>query len=133
MATSNYNVVLEQYTQRHFIKTFIKKYKSAWDRTLKDIIAVCERIDTMLLYKRADLIKTSASYKLVKLDFAVEGTRISPKSSGNRCILCIDENIRQVRILLVYSKADIAAREETSWWKKEVFERYDDINKIFNS
>jgi len=132
MVQLNYNVVFEDYTNKHYVKTFAKKYKSAWDRTQKDIEAVCRHIDSMLAYKRADLIKECGQYKLVKLDFAVEGTRISPKASGNRCILCIDETIRQVRILLVYSKNDVVSNAETVWWKNKVFRQYKDIDEIFN-
>ena len=60
-----------------------------------------------------EVISTSGCYKLIKLDFAVEGTRISPKASSNRCILFVDEDMRVVKILLVYSKNDISPPNET--------------------
>jgi hypothetical protein len=105
----NYRVQFEPFTERHYINKFQKAYKDKWLATERTIIAVCERIDNMLQYNRADLISASGSYKLVKLDFAVEGTRMSPKASGNRCILLVDEDMRAVKILLVYSKNEISS------------------------
>jgi hypothetical protein len=67
----------------------------------------------MLLYSRVDLIAISGVFQLVKLDFAVEGTRMSPKSSGNRCVLVVDNNVKLVRVLLVYSKNEISEPNET--------------------
>jgi len=97
MEQFNYRVEFMPYTERHYRKKFQKEYGKKWEPTEKTIIAVCERIDNMLRFKRADLIAVSGSYKLVKLDFAVEGTQTSPKASGNRFILHIDEDTRLVR------------------------------------
>ena len=85
----------------------------------------------MLQYNRADLISTFGCYKLVKLDFAVEGTRISPKASGNRCILIVDEDTRAVKILLVYSKNEISPPNETQKWKAIIKGEYLEISNIF--
>ena len=128
----NYRAEFEDFTERHYIKKFRKKYKNQWIATEKAIIAVCERIDNMLLYDRADLIFESGIYKLVKLDFSVVGTHMSPKESGNRCILFIKEDTRMVRILLVYSKDDISPPNETQKWKSVIKNEYNDIAKIFN-
>ena len=132
MGQCNYRVEFEGFTERHFIKNFIKKYKDKWIATERSIIAVCERIDNMMLYKRADIISIVGCYKLVKLDFAVEGTRISPKASGNRCILFVDEDIREVKILLVYSKDEISSPNETQKWKSIIKSEYEDIAEIFD-
>jgi len=132
MEARNYNVEFTVFTERYYIKAFHKKYKGAWAGTLQDIEDVCRRIDAVLEYKRADLISTVDQYKLVKLDFAVEGTRISPKSSGNRCILFIDEDTRSVRVLLVYSKNDISNPNETAKWKAIIKQEYTDVGKIFS-
>jgi ribosome biogenesis GTPase A len=131
METQNYNVEFDDFCERHYIKSFSKKYKSAWDGTQSAIEEVCKRIDAMLLYNRADLITTNGDYKLVKLDFSVEGTKISPKASGNRCILVVNENTHSVRILLVYSKNDISSPNETAKWKTAIKEQYSDVKKIF--
>ncbi len=130
--TGNYRVEWDEYTKRHYAKVFQKKYRDEWAPTVRDITSVCERIDNMLQYDRADLICAQNEYKLVKLDFAIEGSRISPKSSGNRCILFIDENKRLVRVLLVYSKNEICVPNETQKWKTVVKEQFSDIGKIFS-
>ena len=132
MEQFNYRVQFEPFTERHCVKKFQKDYKGKWLATERTIIAVCERIDNMLRYNRADLISASGSYKLVKLDFAVEGTRISPKASGNRCILLVDEDMRLVKILLVYSKNEISAPNETQKWKNVIRDEYGEIAKLFN-
>ena len=132
MEQFNYRVQFEPYTERHYINKFKKAYKDKWLATERTIIAVCERIDNMLQYNRADLITTSGCYKLVKLDFAVEGTRMSPKASGNRCILFVDEDVRSVKILLVYSKNEITSPNETQKWKSIIRDEYREIAKSFN-
>ena len=128
----NYRVQFEPYSKRHYINKFLKAYRDKWLTTERIIIAVCERIDNMLLYNRADLISISGSYKLVKLDFAVEGTRMSPKASGNRCILFVDEDSRSVKILLVYSRNEISPPNETQKWKNIIKDEYREIAEIFN-
>lgn len=132
METQNYSVEFDLYCERYYIKAFEKKYKSAWLKTRSDIEEVCRRIDSMLEYKRADLISSVGQYKLVKLDFSVEGTRISPKSSGNRCILIIDEDVRSVKVLLVYSKNDISQPNETVKWKEIIKKQFDEVGKVFS-
>ena len=127
----NYRVQFEPFTERHYIQKFQRDYKGKWLATERIIIAVCERIDNMLQYNRADLISISGSYKLAKLDFAVEGTRMSPKASGNSCILFVDENTRSVRILLVYSKNEISSPNETQKWKNIIKDEYREIAELF--
>ncbi|MDO8336118.1 MAG: hypothetical protein Q7T74_05065 [Candidatus Saccharibacteria bacterium] len=132
MDLQNYSVEFEAHCERYYIKSFEKKYKGAWLKTKDDLVEVCRRIDLMLEYRRADLIASVDQYKLVKLDFAVEGTQISPKRSGNRCILFIDEELRSVKILLVYSKNDISDPNETAKWKSDVKSNFSDIATIFS-
>jgi hypothetical protein len=127
-----YNVKFEPFTERHYIKKFRKAYKEKWPPTELAINDACERIDNMLLYSRADLITTSEVYQLVKLDFAVDGTQMSPKASGNRCILIVDNSARLVRVLLVYSKNEISEPNETQKWKTLIKNEYKDISEIFN-
>lgn len=132
MAQHKYNVVFEDYTKRHFIKNFEKKYKSKWNKTQDDIIFVCEHIENMLLTKRADLISVAENSRLVKLDFAIFGLKVSPKSSGNRCILFLDDEIKIVKVLLVYSKNDISTNNETQAWKNIIKSQYPELAEIFN-
>lgn len=132
MAQHKYNVVFEEYTKRHFIKNFEKKYKSKWNKTQDDIIFVCEHIENMLLTKRADLISVAENSRLVKLDFAIFGLKVSPKSSGNRCILFLDDEIKIVKVLLIYSKNDISTNNETQAWKNIIKSQYPELAGIFN-
>jgi hypothetical protein len=132
MEQFNYRVTFEPFTERHYIKNFQKEYKDKWLITEQAIIAICERIDNVLQYDRADLISISENFKLIKLDFAVAGTNTSPKASGNRCILFVDENTRAVNILLVYSKNEISPPNETQKWKNVIKGEYKEIDKIFN-
>ena len=132
MAQHKYNVVFEEYTKRHFIKNFEKKYKSKWNKTQDDIIFVCEHIENMLLTKRADLISVAENSRLVKLDFAIFGLKVSPKSSENRCILFLDDEIKIVKVLLVYSKNDISTNNETQAWKNIIKSQYPELAGIFN-
>lgn len=132
MAQHKYNVVFEEYTKRHFIKNFEKKYKSKWNKTQDDIIFVCEHIENMLFTKRADLISIAENSRLVKLDFAIFGLKVSPKSSGNRCILFLDDDIKLVKVLLVYSKNDIPTNNETQAWRNIVKSQYSELAEIFD-
>lgn len=86
----------------------------------------------MLLTNRADLISAADSHRLAKLDFAIFGLKVSPKSSGNRCILLLDDDMSIVRILLVYSKNDIPAHNETQAWKSIIKVHYPNIGDIFS-
>lgn len=131
MDQCKYNVVVEKFAEKHFIKTFLKKYKSNWTKTSSDIIFICGHIENMLKTQRADLISVNGNYRLVKLDFAIFGTKVSPKKSGNRCILVVDDKLRLVRILLVYAKTDLPPKNETQQWKNIVREEYKDLAKIF--
>jgi len=132
MEQQNYSVEFEPYTNRHFIKKFRKKHAEKWPPTELAINDACARIDNMLQYSRADVISVSGHNQLVKLDFAIYGTQTSPKTSGNRCILFVDNNARLVRILLVYSKDDISEPNETQKWKSIVKNAYNEIAGIFN-
>ena len=133
MDQCKYNVVFEPFSEKHFVKSFAKKYKSSWVKTQDYIEFMCGRIDNVLNTQHADLISTSAdgNYKLVKLDFAIFGIKVSPKKSGNRCILCVDEKLNLVRVLLVYAKTDLPAKNETQEWKKMVRDEYEDVADKF--
>lgn len=134
MDQCKYNVVFEPFAERHFMKSFAKKYKSKWMKTRDYIEFMCGRIDNVLESQRADLIASSLDgcYRLVKLDFAIFGIKMSPKRSGNRCILCVDDRLGLVRVLLVYAKTDLPSRNETQEWKRLVKDEYGDVKEIFN-
>lgn len=128
----NYSFEWMPFAERHYAKAFAKKYKNSWLETRYNIDEVCKRIDRMLDFNRADLIYSVGYHKLVKLDFAVAGTRISPKKSGNRCLLFINEEMRHVQVLIAYSKNDIGPPNETAKWKRVIKAEYKDIAEIFS-
>jgi hypothetical protein len=127
-----YKVILEKYAEQHYIKSFSKDYKSTWSKTMDNIVTLCEHIDNVLHYKRASIVKQTTEYKLVKLNFAIEGTKKSPKASGNRCILFVNESEHSVKILLVYHKNHVKSKHETAWWQGIIADEFPDIRDTFN-
>lgn len=131
METLNYVVSFSAYSERYFIKKFAKKHKDKWASTKETIKFMCERIDTMLQTQRADLIQYTDDSKIVKLDFAIVQSHMSPKSSGNRCIIFVNERLHTAEILLVYSKNEIGPPNETQKWKEKIFDGFPDIAREF--
>lgn len=119
-----YTVEIEDFAERHFIKKFRKKYKHDWDRTEEAIRAMYARIDNLIEKKRANTISDVNGIRIIKSEFSVVGTNISPKASGNRCIAACVVEAKTVKILLVYSKNDLPGHNETATWKKLVAENY---------
>jgi hypothetical protein len=128
----NYSVTIEDFAERYYIKSFQKKYKAAWETTICSVVAGLARIDMLLQTDKADLIKEVDGIKIIKTDFRVFGTKESPKTSGNRCIIAVDEKRKKVSILLVYTKTDIKGSNETVWWKKLVSDAYTDYKWVLN-
>jgi hypothetical protein len=75
---SNYSVQIEKYAEKHFIKSFQKKYKGHWDVTLRAITAELERIDMLINTSRAETICEVGGVKIVKTEFRVSGTPPRP-------------------------------------------------------
>ena len=116
-----YTVIFDEYSERHFIKDFEKKYKTNWDITRKSIKECLELIYNLSGTSCIDLICASNKNTiLVKYDFRVAKTNTSSKSSGNRCIIEVNNSKLEVRILLVYGKChlDCPRTQETIWWKE---------------
>ncbi len=126
----NYTVTIEHFALRHFIKSFEKKYKQHWDITLRAIMAELERLDNFLLTDKAETIISSPDIKIIKTRFKIAGSKESAKTSGNRCIIAFRNVDKNVNILLVYSKTDIALSNETSWWKSMIKEEYVELKDI---
>ncbi len=128
---SNYTVQVEDFAQRHFIKTFEKKYKLHWDITLRAIMAELERIDMLLLSDRAETVCDGGSVKIIKTKFKVVKSKESATTSGNRCIVAWHKDEQFVTILLVYSKTDLSGGKETTEWKNIVKENYPEYCSLF--
>ncbi len=128
---TNYAVITEQYAERHFISSFKKKYKGAWDVTWIGIHEELKRIDTLIgQTKIAETITQSDDIRICKTEFRVHGTQESRHASGNRCIVAVHKNTNTVNVLLVYGKTDLGGGNETANWKNLVRENYPQYSKI---
>ena len=127
---TNYSVHIEEFAERHFVKSFQKKYKKQWDPTLVSIIAELERIDNLLLTDRAETICDAGAIKIIKTKFRVAGTKESAKTSGNRCIVAWHEDKQYVAVLLVYTKTDLSGKHETAEWTKMVKNNYPEYRNL---
>lgn len=126
--TGNFEVEITPYAQRHFIKSFSKKYKKAWEITQTAILREVERIDNVIgETNRAETIKCQENILIVKLYFRVAGTKDSAKGSGNRAIIFVDNKVCECKILLIYSKNEICQPNETQKWENIVKENYPEI------
>lgn len=119
-----YEVTFESFAERHYIKSFSKKYKSVWDFTFKLLQKEFEQIDLLFLKQTAEIIIDAGDVKICKTEFKIAGTKESRHSSGNRCIVAIHKNSNEVRVLLVYHKTDLGDGKETAKWQKLVKENY---------
>ena len=97
-----YDVIFADFTKRHFIKTFAKKYKGAWDFTFKLLRTEFEQIDLLFQKSVAEIIIDAGEIKICKTEFKIAGTPDSRHSSGNRCIVAVHKSINNVCVLLVY-------------------------------
>ncbi|MEK7190265.1 MAG: hypothetical protein AAB661_00675 [Patescibacteria group bacterium] len=131
MKSTRYEVAFEPFTERHFIRTFAKKYKGAWDFTLRTLTEEFEKIDILFLKSIAEYITDrNAEVAICKTEFKISGTRESRHGSGNRCIIAIHKNTNKVCVLLVYHKNDLGGGSETGNWKNLVKENYPEYSKI---
>lgn len=120
----NFSVTIEDFAERHFIKSFQKKYQGQWDITRIAIIAELERVDNLLRTDRAETISDVDGLQIIKTKFRVVGTKESAKTSGNRCIVAVNKEKQSVSILLVYTKTDLSGKNETAEWKAIIKEQY---------
>ncbi|MCX6757688.1 MAG: hypothetical protein NTZ44_02285 [Candidatus Nomurabacteria bacterium] len=120
-----YEVLFEPFTERHYIRTFAKKYKSAWDLTSSLIREELEQIDILFLKSIAEHITDrQADIVICKTEFKIAGTQISRHASGNRCIVAMHKKTNQVKVLLVYYKNDLGGGSETGNWIRLIKENY---------
>src|SRR3989344_5452395 len=95
--STNYEVAIESFAKRHFIKTFAKKYKKAWNFTLSALVREFQSIDVILEKDIAEEITDkNADVVICKTEFRVQGTQESRHGSGNRCIVAKHKNTNKV-------------------------------------
>ncbi len=130
MKSTNYEVIFESFTERHYIKTFAKKYKGAWDITQRVIIEEFKQIDLLFLKKTVEVICDCGNIKICKTEFKIAGTKESRHGSGNRCIVAIHKSENKVCVLLVYHKNNLSGGNETVEWKLVIRDNYPEYKKL---
>lgn len=104
----DYLVFFSDYSDRHYLKKFAKKYKGKrWQITLDSIFQDLKRIRALQSTQQVDELKHGQDCKLFKYDFTVAQSGVSPKASGNRCIVFLDSKTHKQTILFVYCKNDL--------------------------
>ena len=103
-----YRVFFTNYADRHFMKRFSKDYPGKrWQVTVDSIYQDLRRVHSMQMTQQVDELKRGKDCKLFKYDFRVAQTNESPKKSGNRCVVFLDESAHRQDVLFVYSKGDL--------------------------
>ena len=129
----NFEVIFSNYSQRHYCKDFIKKYKPRqWIETKKTIIAVLERAHSFQERNLIDLLSFNQEVErgIFKLDFRVAGTKESPKTSGNRVIFNLCNLTAKIEILIVYNKNNCDKKQsETQWIFNQIKENFPEYKK----
>jgi hypothetical protein len=127
----NYAVTIEPFADRHYIRTFSKKYKKAWDFTLSAIIREFQSFDVILEKSIAEEITDkNADIVICKTEFKISGTQESRHGSGNRCIVAKHKSTNKVCVLLVYHKNDLGGGNETANWKNVIKENYPEYGNL---
>ena len=107
-----FTVRFSDFAKNHYLKRFEKDYRGKqWDITVESIFQDLARIKT----SDSDLQRTGQvdelwhkdSYWIFKYDFRVAQTRESTKSSGNRCIVFLDNAVNRIEILFIFGKGDL--------------------------
>ncbi len=127
-----YVLLVGEYANRHYIKSFEKKYKSAWLETWSFIEIMCNRVDKYLLTTKVEKIHICDTWYIAKCEFTIAWLNMSPKTSGNRFIAYIDEKNKTIMILLLYAKTDYSGKNETVWWEQTIKENYKEISNLFS-
>ena len=121
-----FSVIFTDYSKRHYLKDFEKKYKGKqWDYTKKSIIQDLSRLkvenNTTQLSTQIDELKYDDQEYLAKYDFKVALTNESTKSSGNRCILYINNKTSIIKVLMIYNKSNLPKnKDETKFIMDEI-------------
>jgi hypothetical protein len=129
--STNYEVIIESFAESHFIKTFSKKYKKAWNFTFSAISREFQSFDVILEKTIAkEITDRNSDVIICKTEFKISGTQESRHSSGNRCIVAIHNNSNKVYVLLVYNKNDLGDKNETAVWQKIIKENYPQYKEL---
>jgi len=125
-----YSVNIKQYAERHYIKSFAKKYGRAWDITIETLIRELQSFDILLERKIAEMITGNANIKICKVEFKIAGSNQSRHGSGNRCIAVVHKDVSSINVLLIYHKNDIGDGNETAKWKQIIKDNYSEYRGL---
>jgi hypothetical protein len=128
----SYSIVVWKYAENHYISNFSKCYGKARDITWDAIQQELYRLDKFLMTTKAEIISSCPEWDLIKCDFAIAWTRLSPHASWYRYIVFRQKKTAIVTILLVYGKNDVGKwQSETVWRKQIVKNNYEMVKKHF--
>jgi hypothetical protein len=127
-----FTVQFSDYARLHYLKRFEKDYRGKqFDITVESIFQDMSRIKTcgsdLQKTQQADELWQKDSYWIFKYDFRVAQTRDSTKSSGNRCVAFLNNDVNKILILLIYGKGDLPKNiGEQAFIEKTLDEEYQD-------
>jgi hypothetical protein len=131
----DYRIFFTKYSERYFMKRFAKEYKGKrWTVTLDSIFQDLKRVHAMQLTQQVDELKHGLDCKLFKYDFTIAQSGVSPKASGNRCVVFLDTARHRQDVLMVYGKKDLPKNiSETQYIYKIIEEQHKDLWERLNS
>ncbi|MBR3594664.1 hypothetical protein IKL45_00275 [Candidatus Saccharibacteria bacterium] len=121
-------VTFSDFAKKHFLKSFQKRYKGKqWELTEESIKQDLARLrigsNTIQETQQIDELYHEGEYWIAKYDFRIAGTKQSTKTSGNRCIIFIDNGKNRCEILLIYSKTDLPANKKETQYINDILEK----------
>ena len=129
--STNYEVVIEPFAERHYIRVFAKKHRHHWDITLTALIREFRSFDVILERSIAEEITDrNKDIVICKTEFKISGTQESRHGSGNRCIVAKHKKLNKICVLLVYHKNDLGHGNETQNWKNIIKENYPEYREL---
>jgi len=131
-----FSVTYTSYSIRHYLKDFRKNYKGKqWEYTEKSIIQDLMRLriehNTTQFSSQIDELKYYDGEYLAKYDFKIALTNESTKTSGNRCVLYINDKNNIIKILMIYGKTNLPKnKDETKFIMDELENNDFDIDNL---
>jgi hypothetical protein len=125
----DYRIFFAPFAERHHIKRFAKDYRGKrWLITLDSIFQDLKRVHSMQQTQQVDELKHGDDCKLFKYDFTIAQSGVSPKASGNRCVVFLDVARHRQDVLIVYGKTDLPKNTgETQFIYKTVEEQFKEL------
>jgi len=125
-----FSVTFTNFSERHYLKDFKKNYKGKqWDFTeqsiKQDLMRLRMENNTTQFSSQIDELKYNDGEYLAKYDFKIALTNESPKTSGNRCVLYIDNSRNIINILMIYGKTNLPKNKDETKFIMDELESHD--------